>query len=135
MEITSVNITPLSPAKKGLVAFCSVELDKCLTLDSIGIYSRLDGTGFRLTTPCRKIRSGKLYPYFKFTPEFQQKVLEAITEEIKALHLFEFRIASKERQEHKWWSIPEAIEDWKTKRGYPTEVSSSEEQHEKKITP
>ena len=89
MEITSVNIVPVSP-QKGLVAFASLVLDGVLEIDSIGVYSRLDGKGFRITTPCRKLKNGKLFPYFRpLSLEFEQQILDEISKEIKRIKLFE----------------------------------------------
>ena len=48
MKISEINIQLIKPVN-GLVAFASVVLDDKIYLGSIGVHSRLDGTGYRHT--------------------------------------------------------------------------------------
>ena len=52
MKVSKVEIVAVRPSQ-GLVGFASVELDGQLLLNSIGIHSRRDGQGYRLTYPTR----------------------------------------------------------------------------------
>ena len=54
MEITEIQITPIKP-KNGLVAFASIVLENNIHLGSIGIYTKLDGSGYRITYPTKKV--------------------------------------------------------------------------------
>jgi len=54
MIVTEVDIAFVKP-KDGLIAFASVVLDNELYLGSIAIHRKLDGSGFRLTYPTRKV--------------------------------------------------------------------------------
>lgn len=53
MQITHVKIYPIN-AQDGLIGFADIVIDDWLRLSSIGIYRRLDGTGYRLTYPTKK---------------------------------------------------------------------------------
>ena len=53
MKISEINIIPIKP-DNGLIGFASVVLDG-LYLGSIGVYSRLDGSGYRITYPTKKV--------------------------------------------------------------------------------
>lgn len=54
MIVTEVDIAFVKP-KNGLVAFASVVLESQLYLGSIAIHRKLDGSGYRLTYPTRKV--------------------------------------------------------------------------------
>lgn len=54
MQVTEVDIAFIKP-RNGLIAFASVVLDDALYLGSIGVHRKLDGSGYRLTYPTRKI--------------------------------------------------------------------------------
>lgn len=79
MRITEVNITPIKP-QDGLIAFASLVLDECLYLGSIGVYTRLDGTGYRITYPTKKLADKNLQIYHPINQELS-KLIE--TEVIK----------------------------------------------------
>lgn len=54
MDVTEVDIQFVKP-KDGLVAFASVVLDDQLYLGGIAIFRKLNGSGYRLTYPTRKV--------------------------------------------------------------------------------
>ena len=54
MEVTEVDIAFVKP-KDGLIAFASVVVDDRLYLGGIAIHRKLDGGGYRLTYPTRKV--------------------------------------------------------------------------------
>ncbi|MFA6376980.1 MAG: septation protein SpoVG family protein [Candidatus Paceibacterota bacterium] len=84
MKITEIQIRPIKP-KDGLVAFASVLFDDCLFLGSIGIHTKLDGFGYRLTYPTKKIgdRDMNIYhPTSKETSTAIEKEIIAKAEEI-----------------------------------------------------
>lgn len=75
MEITEIQITPIRP-RDGLVAFASVILDNSIYLGSIGVYTRLDGTGYRITYPTKKVGSKDMNIFFPLNKE-SSKMIEA----------------------------------------------------------
>lgn len=54
MKISEVNIIPIRP-KDGLVGFASVVINDAIYLGSIGIHQKLNGNGYRLTYPTKKM--------------------------------------------------------------------------------
>lgn len=54
MNVTEVDIAFVKP-KDGLVAFASVVLDDQLYLSGIAVHRKLNGSGYRLTYPTRKV--------------------------------------------------------------------------------
>jgi DNA-binding cell septation regulator SpoVG len=64
MKITNVEIIPIRP-KNGLIAFANITIDDCLLLNSIGVHTKLNGTGYRLTYPIKQ--SGKTQ-FYMFQP-------------------------------------------------------------------
>jgi stage V sporulation protein G len=86
MRIVEINIIPIKP-DNGLIGFASVVLDNGLYLGSIGVYSRLDGTGYRITYPTKKIGGKDMNIYHPINRALGQEIEEAITN--KARELFE----------------------------------------------
>jgi len=69
LEISNIEIIPINP-RKGHVAFASCDINNCIHLDGIGIHSRRDGSGFRLTFPSKLLANGRhLDIYFPITKE------------------------------------------------------------------
>lgn len=85
MKITEVNIMPVKP-QNGLVAFASVVLDNSLYLGSIGIYSRLDGTGYRITYPTKKLADRNLNIFHPISKDAGKQIEQAVL--AKANELF-----------------------------------------------
>lgn len=77
MKITEVNITPIKP-QNGLVAFASVVFNNSLYLGSIGVYTRLDGTGYRITYPTKKIGDKNINIYHPINRETSEAIEKAI---------------------------------------------------------
>lgn len=57
--ISEVQIVPVK-AQDGLVGFASFVIDNAFYIGSVGIYTKLNGNGYRLTYPTRKIATGNL---------------------------------------------------------------------------
>jgi len=62
MDLTEIQIIPIKP-NNGLVAMASVVIGKGLYLGSIGIHTKLNGNGYRLTYPTKTV-SGKSFNIF-----------------------------------------------------------------------
>ena len=62
MQITEIQIIPIKP-NNGLVAIASVVVGNALYLGSIGIHTKLNGQGYRITYPT-KAMSGKSFNVF-----------------------------------------------------------------------
>lgn len=62
MKITEIQIIPIKP-KNGLVAFASLVIDDSIYLGSIAIHTKLDGTGYRITYPTRRVNNKDMNIY------------------------------------------------------------------------
>ena len=79
MKITEIQITPIKP-QDGLVAFGSVVLDGHIYLGSIGIYRKLDGSGYRINYPTKKIGDKNINIYHPINRELSKLIEDEITE-------------------------------------------------------
>jgi stage V sporulation protein G len=84
MKITEINIIPIKP-DNGLIGFASLVLDCGLYLGSIGVYSRLDGTGYRITYPTKKVGGKDLNIYHPINRVLGQEIEEVITSKAREL--------------------------------------------------
>ncbi len=86
MTVSEVNITPVKPTG-GLVAFASCVINGQLYLGSIGVHQRLDGTGYRITYPTKKVGLRQLNYFHPVTKEAGMVIEQAIA--AKCVELFE----------------------------------------------
>lgn len=77
MTITEIQITPIKP-KDGLVAFASIVLENSVYLGFIGVYTRLNGEGYRITYPTKKIGEKSLNIYHPINKDTGRAIEEAI---------------------------------------------------------
>lgn len=84
MRISEINIIPIKP-DNGLIGFASIVLDDCLYLASIGVYSRLDGSGYRITYPTKKVGGKDLSIYHPINRDLSQEIEAAITGKAREL--------------------------------------------------
>lgn len=85
-RVTEVQIRVIKP-KDGLLGFASVVLDGSLYLSSIGIFSKLDGSGYRITYPTKKVGNLDLHIFHPINKELGQEIEQAII--TKAKEIFE----------------------------------------------
>lgn len=86
MKVSEVNVTPIKP-NEGLVAFASCVIDDQLYLGSFGVHKRLDGTGYRITYPIKKINDRQLNYFHPITKAAGLAIEQAIV--AKCVELFE----------------------------------------------
>jgi DNA-binding cell septation regulator SpoVG len=84
MKITEIQITPIKP-KDGLVGFASVVLENSLYLGFIGVYTRLDGLGYRLTYPTKKIGDKSINIYHPINKEASKSIELAVFKKLKEI--------------------------------------------------
>lgn len=68
---------PIKP-NNGLVAFASVIVADSLYLGSIGVYTRLDGNGYRITYPTKKIGAKDMNIYHPISKELGIAIERAV---------------------------------------------------------
>jgi len=84
MKITEIQIIPIKP-KNGLVAFASIVVENSLYLGSLGVYTRLDGSGYRITYPTKKIGNKDINIYRPINKETSKLIEKSIIDEVKRL--------------------------------------------------
>jgi len=76
-KITEVQIIPIKP-NSGLIAFVSLVLNGNLFLGSIGLHSKLDGSGYRLTYPTKAIGDKGINIYHPINKKLSKEIEEAV---------------------------------------------------------
>jgi len=84
MRITEIQIIPIKP-REGLVAFASIVVENSLYLGSLGVYTRLDGSGYRITYPTKKIGNKNINIYHPINKETGKAIEEAIISKVKEI--------------------------------------------------
>jgi DNA-binding cell septation regulator SpoVG len=79
MKITEVQIVPIK-AQNGLVALASVVFEDALFLGSIGIFTRRDGSGYRLTYPTKSNSGRDFNIYHPIRKEVSEVIERAVIE-------------------------------------------------------
>jgi len=75
---------PIKP-KDGLVAIASVVADNSLYLGSVGVFTRLNGSGYRITYPTKKIGNRNINIYHPINKETSKEIEEAIISEAEKI--------------------------------------------------
>lgn len=82
MQITEVQIVPIK-AQNGLVALASVVFENALFLGSIGIYTRGDGKGYRITYPTKNSSNHNFNIYHPISKQASEAIEQAILSKAK----------------------------------------------------
>lgn len=84
-RVSEVQIIPIKPVD-GLVAFASCVIDSKLFVGSLGVHKLLDGTGYRITYPTKKLASRQINYYHPITRDAAVAIEEAVA--AKCVELF-----------------------------------------------
>ena len=98
MNITSVKITPIR-SRNGLVAFASIVLEDALALNSIAVYERRDGTGYRITFPTKKAGNRDCFTFRPITEDFSAEIAIAIMQKAAPI-LYKKEVSSYARHDN-----------------------------------
>lgn len=83
-KISEIQIIPVKP-NDGLVGFASLVLDNKLYLSSIGIFRKINGSGFRITYPTKKVGEKSLNIFHPINKEVGDAIETAILEKVKRI--------------------------------------------------
>ncbi len=83
-NVTEVQIVPIKP-KDGLIAMASIVIDNSLYLGSIGVHLKLDGSGYRITYPTKKVAEKSFNIYHPIDKETSKAIEDAITKKVKEI--------------------------------------------------
>ncbi len=81
-EVSEVQITVIKP-QNGLVGFGSFLLDGKLYLSSVGIHTKLNGSGYRITYPTKKVGEQNIQIFHPTTQELGQEIETAVLTRFK----------------------------------------------------
>lgn len=87
MVVSEVNITPVKP-KNGLVGIASLVVDRNIYLNSIAVYTKLDGS-YRLLYPTKLVGNRSLGLFYPINREASRAIEEAVFK--KCSEVFEGR--------------------------------------------
>lgn len=83
-KVSEISIVPIRN-RNGLVAFASCVIDDKIHVGGIGIYTRMDGAGYRLTYPNKKLNKSSIKLCYPINRTVGEAILRAITEEYERL--------------------------------------------------
>lgn len=84
MKITEIQILPIK-ANNGLIAFASCVLDGSIYLGSIGIHKKLDGSGYRLTYPTKKVADKDFNIFYPINRQASKEIEDWIILKVKEI--------------------------------------------------
>ncbi len=82
LTINDVNITFIKP-QNGLIAFASLIIDDNFYLSSIGVHQKLDGSGYRLTFPTKRINNQDMNIYHPINKATSIAIEKAVIQKLK----------------------------------------------------
>lgn len=80
--VTEVQIKVVKP-KDGLLGFASLVINDALYLSSIGVFGRLDGNGYRITYPTKKVGNTDLQIFHPINKQLSLEIERAIISKAK----------------------------------------------------
>lgn len=84
VKITKLEINLIKP-NQGLIGFANIVLEDQFFVGSIGVHSKLNGKGYRLTYPSRKVGDQNITIFHPVTLELSKIIEEAIEAQISKL--------------------------------------------------
>lgn len=83
-KITEIEIIPVKP-HEGLIGFASFILDEKFYVSSVAIFTKLDGSGYRLVYPSKKVGEKNINIFHPINSEVGKAIEEAVTEKVNKL--------------------------------------------------
>jgi stage V sporulation protein G len=84
LKISEIQIIPIKP-KEGLIGFASFVLDEKYYVSSVAIYTRLDGSGYRLVYPTKKVGEKNINIFHPINREAADAIEEAVVKKVNGL--------------------------------------------------
>jgi len=84
IKITEIQIIPVKP-KDGLIAFASFVLDRKYYVGSVAVFTRLNGTDFRLVYPAKKVGEQNINIFYPINSETGRAIEEAVSEKVNKM--------------------------------------------------
>jgi len=84
IKISEIQVIPVKP-KEGLIGFASFVLDEKYYVSSVAIYTRLDGSGYRLVYPTKKVGEKNINIFHPINIEVGKAINEAVIKKVNEL--------------------------------------------------
>lgn len=81
-KISEVQVTVIKP-NNGLIAFASLVVDDRMYLSSIGVHSKLDGSGYRITYPTKKVGEQNVQIFHPISHELGREIELGVLSKVK----------------------------------------------------
>ena len=84
IKISEINIVPIKP-NEGLIAFASFVVDGNFFVSSVGVYTRLNGEGYRLTYPQRKVGDKNINIFYPINAEVGKFIEQEVSNKVNEI--------------------------------------------------
>jgi len=84
VKISEIQVIPVKP-REGLIGFASFVLDEKYYVSSVAIYTRLDGSGYRLVYPTKKVGERNINVFHPINSEVGKAIDEAVIRKVNEL--------------------------------------------------
>ncbi|MBI5072141.1 septation protein SpoVG family protein [Candidatus Falkowbacteria bacterium] len=84
VRISEIQIVPVKP-NDGLIGFASFVLDQKYYVGSVAIYTRLDGSGYRLVYPAKKVGEKNINVFYPITPVAGRIIEEEVSRKVNEI--------------------------------------------------
>ena len=84
VKISEINVIPVKP-NEGLIGFASFVLEEKYYVGSVAIYTKLDGSGYRLVYPSKKVGIKNVNVFHPINTEVGKIIDEAVINKINEL--------------------------------------------------
>ncbi len=81
INITEIQFLPLKP-RDGLVGFVSFVLDGRYYVGSVAVYTRLNGIGYRLVYPAKKVGERNINTFHPIDPNVGREIEEKVSAKV-----------------------------------------------------
>lgn len=85
-SVKEVEIIPIKP-RDGLIAFASLVLGDWLYLSSIGVHTKLDGSGVRLSYPTKKVGERNINIFHPINHQAAEVIEKAVAQKLREMGL------------------------------------------------
>ena len=83
-KISEIQFIPVKP-KNGLLGFVSFVIDEKLWLGSIAVFTKIDGSGYRLVYPTKKVGERTINIFHPINQEAGKAIEEVVTKKVSEI--------------------------------------------------
>ena len=84
VKLSEIQVIPVKP-KEGLIGFASFVLDEKYYVSSVAIYTRLNGFGYRLVYPTKKVGEKNINIFHPINSEVGKIIEEAVIKKVNEI--------------------------------------------------